>query len=71
MSENQKCLNFIRGGSAIFKNVWNSKKSEISDGGGQANLGIFPKFFRFFFYDGSPKAKNLIPWNIRNHKHQI
>ena len=52
MSENQKCLNLIRGGggSAIFKNVWNSKKSEISDGGGgQAYLGIFPKFFRFFF----------------------
>ena len=37
------------GGSAIFKNVWNSKKSEISDSG-----GIFPKFFRFFFNDGSP-----------------
>ena len=30
MSENQKCLNLIRGG------------------GGQAYLGIFPKFFRFF-----------------------
>ena len=54
MSENQKYLNLIRvggGRSAIFKNVWNSKKSEISDrGGGQAYLGIFPKFFRFFLW---------------------
>ena len=49
-----------RGGAAIFKNVWNSKKSEISDGGGgQAYLGIFPKFFRFF-YDGSPYTQSVL-----------
>ena len=39
-------LNIKGGGSAIFKNVWNSKKSEISE----AYLGIFPKFFRFFLW---------------------
>ena len=57
MSENQKCLNLIRGGggSAIFKNVWNSKKSEISEGGGVKPIWeFFPNFF-VFFYDGSPK----------------
>ena len=50
MSENQKCLNLIRGGGQQF-----SKMSEIQKslkfpmgGGGQAYLGIFPKFFRFF-----------------------
>ena len=52
MSDNQKCLNLIRrGGGQQF-----SKMSEIQKslkfpmgGGGQAYLGIFPKFFRFFF----------------------
>ena len=47
MSENQKCLNLIRGGGQQF-----SKMSEIQKslkypmgGGGQAYLGIFPFFF--------------------------
>ena len=51
MSENQKCLKLIRGGGQQF-----SKMSEIQKSlkfpmgrGGQAYLGIFPKFFRFFF----------------------
>ena len=50
MSENQKCLNLIRGGDQQF-----SKMSEIQKSlkfpmgrGGQACLGIFPKFFVFF-----------------------
>ena len=49
MSENQKCLNLIRGGGQQF-----SKMSEIQKslkfpmgGGGQAYLGIFP--IPFFF----------------------
>ena len=52
MSENQKCLNLIRGGGGQQF----SKMSEIQKSlkfpmgrGGQAYLGIFPKFFRFFF----------------------
>ena len=56
-----KCLKFknvriwSEGGGQQF-----SKMSEIQKslkypmgGRGQAYLGIFPKFFRFFFYDGS------------------
>ena len=50
-------------GLAIFKNVWNSKKSEISDGGGggKAYLGIFSQNFPFF-YDGSPKMVNSLAY---------
>ena len=58
MSENLKCLNLIRGGgggSAIFKNVWNSKKSEISDGGGVKPILDFSQIFPFF-YNGSPQT---------------
>ena len=49
-SQIQKCLKWIReGGSAFFKKVSNSKKSQISDkgGGGQAYLGHCPKFSCF------------------------
>ena len=39
------------GGSAIFKNVWNSKKSEISDGGGVKPIWeFFPNFSGFFLW---------------------
>ena len=47
-----------KGGSAIFKNVWNLKKSEISDGeGGSSLFGNFSQFFPFYFYDGSPYCR--------------
>ena len=66
MSENQKCLNLIRaGGSAIFKNVRNSKKSEIS--GVEGGSSLFRNFSQIFpfFYDGSPKP-NLPPHHHAN-----
>ena len=58
MSENQKCLNLIRGGggSAIFKNVWNSKKAEISKGeGGSSLFGMWDTVpnIPVFFVDAS------------------
>ena len=34
-------------------------------GGGQAYLGIFPKFFRLF-YDGSPKSHKIFKFFIKN-----
>ena len=52
MSENQKCLNLIRrGGGQQFSKILKLKslKFPMGEGGGQAYLGIFPKFFRFFF----------------------
>ena len=47
--------------SAIFKNVWNSKKSEISDGGVMSNWEFSPNF-SVFFYDGSPQEIPEIFW---------
>ena len=38
-------------------------------GGGQAFLGIFPKFFRFF-YDGSPYLPTSIPATKDNFRDQ-
>ena len=50
MSENQKCLNLVRGGGQQFSKMSEIQKSlKYPRGGGQAYLGIFPKFFRFFF----------------------
>ena len=58
MSENQKCLNLSRGGGGQqFSKMSETQKNLeflMECGGAQAYLGIFPKFFRFF-YDGSPK----------------
>ena len=81
MSENQKCLNLIReGGSAIFKNVWNSKKSEISDGEGGSSLfgnysQIFPSFFLwwlpYFVYQQRSHNSTLIFFKLEGKLRQI
>ena len=48
------------GGSAIFKNVWNSKKSEISDGeGGSSLFGNFSQIFPVFFFMMAPLSENF------------
>ena len=48
MSEIQKCPNLVRGGgSTFFKNVPNSKMSQMSEGGGSTLIGTFPKFSPF------------------------
>ena len=45
-SQSQKCLNLIQGGrSSFFKNIWNSKISQLS-----SLIGNFPKFSRFFLW---------------------
>ena len=50
MSEIQKCPNLIRGGGQQFSKMSEIQKSlKYPRGGGQAYLGIFPKFFRFYF----------------------
>ena len=52
MSEIQKVLNLIRGGGGRKF----SKSSELSEGGGgQAQLGIFPKFSRFILVTPPPR----------------
>ena len=68
MSKNQKCRNLIRSNSGQQF----SKMSEIQKSlkfpmgrGGQAYLGIFPKFFRLF-YDGSPKSHKIFKFFIKN-----
>ena len=59
MSEIQKCPNLVRrGGSTFFKNVWNSKMSQMSEGGeGSTLIGTLSQIFSFFFSDASPKRK--------------
>ena len=39
----------------FIRNVWNSKKSEISDGGGVKPILDFSQIFPFF-YNGSPQT---------------
>ena len=50
MSEIQKCPNLVRrGGSTFFKNVWNSKMSQMSEGGeGSTLIGTLSQIFSFF-----------------------
>ena len=50
MSENQKCLNLIRGGGQQFSKMSEiQKKSEISDGRGVKPIWeFFPNFSVFF-----------------------
>ena len=48
----------IRIQSEFFKKFWNSKSSELSEGGGGPSLiGNFSQIFPFFFSDGSPKKR--------------
>ena len=63
MSEIQKVLNLIRrGGTEVFKKFWNSKSSELSEGGGSSLIGNFSHIFRFFFSDVSPKFTGGTSW---------
>ena len=79
MSDYQKCLNLIRGGGQQF-----SKMSEIQKRlkfpmgrGGQAYLGIFPKFFRFIFMMAPLKASVVFITSLyfylynRQQKHHV
>ena len=54
MSDIQKCPNLIQGGEgqqfSKMSEIRKSLKFPIEGGGGQAYLGIFPKFFLFFLW---------------------
>ena len=63
MSEIQKCPNLVRGGeSAFFKNVWNSKMSQRSEGGGGGStlIGTLSQISSIFYFDASPNKDNLM-----------
>ena len=54
-SQFQTFLNLVWGGGLeFFNNFWNSKYSELSEGGGSSLIGNFSQIFPFFFSDGSP-----------------
>ena len=69
VSQHQKSLNFKNvsnrsdggGGSVFFKNVSNSKMSQMSEGGGGANpSGDIVPNFTVFFSDASPNYNGCI-----------
>ena len=57
----KKCLTFknvpiwSEGGSTFFKNVWNSKMSQRSEGEGSTLIGTLSQIFSIFYFDASPK----------------
>ena len=67
-SQFQTFLNLVRGGgSEFFNNFWNSKSSELSEGGGgiKPNWEFFPNF-PVFFSDAFPHCWLVGNWTQNN-----
>ena len=47
------------GGMEFFNNFWNSKYSELSEGGGSSLIGNFSLIFSFLFSDASPELSTV------------
>ena len=67
MSENQKCLNLIRGGGGQqFSKMSEIQKSlKFPMGGGVKPIWEFSPNFSVFFYDGSPNFHNYFRVEIK------